>query len=155
MPQRTVLYYDYVGAWAATAGNECEQRVDLSDGVFIAIAPAPSGERGRFYAEYFFALDPQQKAQAIVGQLSLDGSLTLSVDTRGTVDGREADIGYILKFAPKDFSHVLLTSFERTVRDTTGADEASTTDLLQDPATRGRIPVLAVAGAEGLCLRRM
>lgn len=155
LPQRTVLYYDYVGAWAATAGNECEERVDLSDGVFIAIAPDPSGERGRFYAEYFFVLDPQERAQASVGQMAADGSLTLSIDSHGTVDGRQAAISYTLGFEPKNFSHILLTRFDRTVRDATGTDEVSTIDLLQDPTATQTVPVLAAASAEGLCLRRM
>lgn len=155
LPQRTVLYYDYVGAWAATAGNACEERVDLSNGVFIAIAPGPSGERGRFFAEYFFMLDPQDRAEASVAQMAVDGSLTLVIDSHGTVDGRTADVSYRLALAPKDYSHILVKRFVMTVRDATGADAVSTVDLLQDPAATETIPVLAAAGAEGLCLRRM
>lgn len=157
LPQRTVLFYDYVGAWAATAGNECEESVDLSDGVFIAIGPDPAGGRGRFYAEYFFMLDPADRAEAAVARIAADGRLDLTIEADGTVDGRPAQVTYKLTLQPKDFSHILVTGFGMTVIDASGIDSSGTRslDLLQNPELAKRIPVLATAGSGGLCLRRM
>lgn len=156
LPQRTVLYYDYVGAWAVTAGNACEERVDLSRGVFLAVAPDPSGRRGRFYAEYFFMLDPEDKAEAEIGEIAADGSLVLGVEAEGMVDGRRAVVAYRLRLEPRDASHVLVRRFDMATRDPSGQEnDLPWVDLLRDPALASDVPVLAVAGPEGLCLRRL
>lgn len=156
LPQRTVVFYDYTGAWAATAGNECEDRVDLSDGVFLVVGRAPAGTPDGFYAEYFFMLDPNQPADAPVGRIAADGGLALTIETRGTVGGRRADITYRLRLEPIEFSHVLVTSLTRTVRISSEPDAAARSlDLIREREPSADVPALAAAGGEGLCLRRL
>lgn len=156
LPQRTVLYYDYVGAWAATEGNECAERVDLSNGVFLAIGPDPAGERGTFRAEYFFMLEPEDQVAPTLGRLTPDGGLALDIKTRGAIDGRQADITYRLTLEPMDVSHVLVKRLEMDVAFLSeSGTEARSIDLLGDAAVAERVPDLAIGGRDGICLRRM
>lgn len=157
LPQRTVLYYDYSGAWAATAGNECEEHVDLSEGVFMAIGPDPTGGRGRFYIEYLFLLTREDRAEATVGQIGADGALVLTIDAEGLVDRRAAWTTYDLRLVAKDHAHILVTAFSMTVRDGPNQDgvRSRSVDLLRTPDIAASVPVLSTAGVNGLCLRRL
>ena len=151
LPARIVLHYDFAGDWAATAGDYCEERLDLSQGVFLTVAGADGG--GAFHVARFFMLEEASRADALVGVADHAGVLQLTVETDGVVDGRAAEIAYDLRLEPHDPHHVRLTAFMMTVRDRAG--ETVRADLLAEAASDRTIPVLSVAGPGGLCLKRL
>lgn len=151
-PERIVLHYDFAGAWAATAGDECAPRLGMSDDVFVAIASDPNGGAGRFYVERFFMLAPGDRAQALVAAMDIDGTLPLTVETEAPIDRPNAPIIYRLRLQALDTNHIRLTAFHAVVG-TPGGD--SSIDLLADAASRTGVPVLSAAGQHGLCLLRL
>ncbi len=157
LPSRVLLFYDFSGAWAATAGDDCRRQIDLSDGVFVSIAPDPAGDRDRFYVDGFFMLEPGASAEALPGQVGGDGALELTVESVSDIAGRPAVVAYRLTLEPKDPHHVVVTSFVRSVRlvDGSGYGRTESLELLADRDLAAGIPVLASAGVDGLCLRRI
>ena len=153
LPERVVLHYDFAGDWAATAGDYCEERLDLSDGVFLSIAGAADFGPSSFHVARFFMLEEAQRAEALMGAVDETGTLPLTVETEGVIDGRAAAITYDLTLEPEDPHRIRLTAFVMTVRDGTG--ETVRADLLAKAATDPTIPVLSVAGSGGLCLKRL
>jgi hypothetical protein len=153
LPARIVLHYDFAGDWAATAGDFCEERLDLSQGVFLTIAGAPDGGTSTFHVARFFMLEEASRAEALVGVADESGVLPLSVETEGVIDGRAAAISYDLRLEPEDPHRIRLTAFMMTVQDRTG--QAVRADLLAEAAADRTIPVLSAAGRRGLCLKRL
>jgi hypothetical protein len=152
LPARVVLHYEFAGDWAATAGDACEERLGLSQGVFLTLASADGGDSA-FHVARFFMLEEASRADALVGVADHAGVLQLTVETDGVIDGRAADIAYDLRLEPHDPHHVRLTGFIMTVRDRAG--ETVRADLLAEAASDRTIPVLSVAGPSGLCLKRL
>jgi len=153
LPERVVLHYDFAGDWAATAGDYCEERLDLSEGVFLSIAAAPDGDPSAFHVARFFMLEEANRAQALVGTADEAGALPLTVETDGVIDGRAAAVTYDLTLEPEDPHRIRLTAFVMTVQDRAG--ETVRADLLATAAADRTIPVLSVAGRRGLCLKRL
>lgn len=153
LPQRVVLHYDFAGDWAATAGDACAERLDLSQGVFLTIAGAADRSPAAFHVARFFMIEEAERAEALVGTADETGRLSLTVETEGVIDGRAAAITYDLRLEPDGPRRVWLTAFAMTVRDRTG--EAARADLLARAATDPTIPVLSEAGERGLCLKRL
>jgi len=153
LPARIVLHYDFAGDWAATAGDACEERLDLSEGVFLSIAAAPDGGPAAFHVARFFMLEAGSRAQALVGIADDAGVLPLTVETEGVVDGRAAEITYDLTLEPEDPRRIRLSGFVMTARDRTG--ETVRADLLAEAAADPTIPALSAAGRGGLCLKRL
>ncbi|UCH73817.1 MAG: hypothetical protein JSU82_16070 [Rhodospirillales bacterium] len=151
-PERIVLHYDFAGDWAATAGDSCDERLDLSEGVFVGITRADDSGPSAFYVSRFFMLETYARAQALVGRPDANGALPLTVETEGTIDGRNAAITYDLTLEPLDPRRVRLTAFAVAVRDRAG--QAVRRDLLAEAEER-TIPVLSEAGELGLCLKRL
>lgn len=154
---RIVLFYDYSGAWAATAGDACDRQIGLSDGVFVSIQRDPAGDRNRFYPDGFFMIEPDVQAEALPGVVEADGALELAIESAARVGGQPAVITYRLRLAARDPYHIRVTSFQRTVRavGASGESMTETVELLEDEELRETVPVLATAGAQGLCLRRL
>jgi hypothetical protein len=153
LPARIVLHYDFAGDWAATAGDYCEERLDLSEGVFLTIAGAPDGGAEAFHIARFFMLEDANRAQALVGMADETGALPLTVETEGVIDGRAAAITYDLTLKPEGPRRIRLTGFTMTAQD--GAGETVRADLLAKAAADRTIPVLSAAGSRGLCLKRL
>ncbi len=152
-PQRVVLHYDFAGDWAATAGDGCAERLDLSDAVFLTIAGAGDGDPSAFHVARFFMLEEARRAEALVGRADPGGVLPLRVETEGVIDGRPAAITYDLTLRSEGPRRIRLTGFLITVRD--GAGETVRRDLLAAAAADPTIPVLSEAGDTGLCLKRL
>lgn len=152
-PQRIVLHYDFAGDWVATAGDYCEERLDLSEGVFLTIAGAPDGGPAAFHIARFFMLEDASPAHALVGMADETGVLPLTVETEGVIDGRAAAITYDLTLQPEGPRRIRLTGFMTTVQDRVG--QTVRADLLADAAADRTIPVLSAAGSRGLCLKRL
>lgn len=150
LPERIVLQYDFAGDWAATAGDACEKRVDISDATFLGIARTADGA---YHIARFFMLEQGQQAEAAVGVPDADGVLTLTLETRGVVDGRTADITYDLVLKPLDPQRIRLAGFTMTMRDQAG--QTVEVNLLADPTADRKVPVLSIAGKHGLCLERL
>ena len=151
LPERIVLFYDFAGNWAPTAGDTCEARLGLSDVALLSVVRASEDTPRRLHVDDFFLLEPGRKAQALVGEIADDGSLTLEIESEGEVDGREAAIVWRLRLEPHDTGHVRMTGLTMTAR---AGGEAATRDLLAADAAPN-FPELAIAGPGGLCLRRM
>lgn len=152
LPQRVVLHYDFSGDWVATAGDQCSERLDLSENIFLSIGTAPEGGPDRYYITDFFMLEPGQPAQANVGVADGSGKLTLSVDTEGTVHGRHANITYTLKLEQQGPYAIRLYGFAMKLWD--AQDPPQVTDLLAKAAADPTIPILGASGSKGLCLKR-
>lgn len=152
LPDRVVLHYDFSGDWAATAGDQCAERLDLSQGVFLTIDRAEEAA-DNFHIARFFMLEDAERAEALVGVPDQDGTVTLLVETAGIIDGRDAEIVYLLVLKPAGAHYVRLTAFTMTVRDRAG--ETVQADLLARAAVDPSIPVLSEAGEGGLCLKRL
>lgn len=73
LPQRIQLHYDYSGDWIATAGDQCAERLNLSEAVFLSIGASPQKAPGRYHIADFFLLEPGEPAQAVVGTVDGDG----------------------------------------------------------------------------------
>lgn len=153
LPERVLLHYDFSGDWLAAAGDQCRERLDVSDTVFLSIAPAPDGRRDRYHIADFFLLEPGEPAEAVVGTADADGRLTLAVGTEGTVDGQRANIDYELVLEQENAEIMRLREFTMRVRDSTG--RGTETDLLEAAARDPSIPILGVRGSRGLCLKRL
>jgi hypothetical protein len=153
LPARIVLHYDFAGDWAATAGDLCEDRPDISRAVFVSIAAAPGRESPAFHVARFYMLDNAAPAEALVGAADGTGNLSLAVETESVVDGRDAEVRYDLTFVPEDPRHIRLTSFRMTMRDRAG--DTVRAELLARAAADPTIPVLSEAGDSGLCLKRL
>jgi hypothetical protein len=153
LPQRVVLHYDFSGDWLATAGDQCSERLDLAEAVFLSIGAAAQDAPDRYYITDFFMLEPGEPAEAVVGTEDGDGRLTLAVDTEGMVDGRRADITYTLKLEQQGPFFIRLYGFTMKVRDPQGP--ATETDLLAKAAADPSIPILGSRGSRGLCLKRL
>lgn len=154
LPESVLLYYDFSGDWAATAGNECARRLDLSDAAFISIAAETQDGVERFYLGNFFMLVKGERAEALLGESRPDGTLMLSVETETMLDGRASAVTYILLLAPEGNRHVRLYEFHMTALDLADGRKGTVTLLSGDYADRS-IPALAAAGSRGLCLMRM
>ena len=154
LPQRVVLHYDFAGDWAATAGDDCTERLDLSQGVFLTVAGAPDGgSPSAFHVARFFMLEEAGRADALTGKADETGVLPLTVETEGVVDGRAAAITYDLTLEPDGPRRIWLTAFTMTVRDRAG--QAVQADILARAAADPTIAVLSEAGQRGLCLKRL
>jgi len=153
LPSRIVLHYDFAGDWAATKGDQCEERLDISDAVFLSIAPAPGDDPSAFHVARFFMLEEGAPAQALVATTDGAGDLSLIVETEEVIDGRDAEVTFNLTLEPEDPRHVRLTAFRMTMRDRAGLTVQA--DLLARAAADPTIPVLSEAGSLGLCLKRM
>ncbi len=153
LPRRVVLHYDFAGDWVATAGDYCEARIELSDGVFLTIAGATDGDPSAFHITRFFMLEDANRAHALVGVADEAGVLPLAVETEGVIDGRAAAITYDLTLQPEGPRRIRLTGFVATIRDRAG--QTVRTDLLAEAAADRTIPVLSAAGSRGLCLKRL
>lgn len=152
LPQRVYLHYDFSGDWAATAGDHCDERLDLSQGVFLTIG-RPVETEDNFHVARFFMLEEADKAEALVGIPDEEGTLVLLVETQGVIDGQQMEIVYLLALKPKSAHYIRLTEFTMTVRDRAG--ESVQADLLAHAAADPTIPVLSAAGENGLCLKRL
>lgn len=153
LPERIVLQYDYTGDWAATAGDHCQERLDLSRAVFLGIDASPDGGASAFHIARFFMLDEARRAQALVGVADGTGVLPLTVETEAVIDGRDASVTYDLMLEPQDPHHIRMTVFRMTARDLAGRTIQA--DLLAETAADPTIPVLSAAGSRGLCLKRL
>lgn len=153
LPERVVLHYDFAGDWMATAGDQCVERLNLSETVFLSIATVPNGNRDQYHIADFFMLEQGEPAGALVGTADGDGRLALAVETEGDVDGRRAAIVYALLLAQEGAHTVRLRAFTMTVRD--GNGQAAETDLLAEAAADPSIPMLGAMGSRGLCLKRL
>ena len=153
LPQRIVLHYDFSGDWAATAGDGCAERLDLSQGVFLTVATTRDRTPPAFHVARFFMIEEAGKAEALAGKADETGVLPLTVETQGVVDGRAAAITYDLTLEPDGPQRIWLTAFTMTVRDRTG--QMAQADLLARAAADPTIPVLSEAGEKGLCLKRL
>lgn len=153
LPERVVLHYDFSGDWLATAGDQCAERLDLSEAVFLSIGASQEDEPDRYHIADFFMLEPGDPAEALVGTADGDGSLALAVETEGTVDGRRAAIIYALLLRQEGALHLRLRAFTMTVVDAQG--RSTMTDLLAEAAADPSIPMLGALGSQGLCLKRL
>lgn len=151
LPARIVLFYDFAGTWAPTAGDTCQVRLNLSDAALLSVVHTSEDTPRRLHVDDFFLLEPGRKAQSLVGEIADDGSLTLEIESEGEVDGREAAIVWRLRLEPHDTGHIRMTVLTMTAR---AGGEAATRDLLA-PDAAPNFPELAIAGPGGLCLRRM
>ncbi|MCK4867657.1 MAG: hypothetical protein KAT39_06385 [Alphaproteobacteria bacterium] len=153
LPERVVLQYDFSGDWMATAGDQCTERLDLSDTVFLSIGASQEGDSDRYHIADFFILEPGKPAEALVGTVDGNGWLGLAVETEGMVDGRRAEIIYALLLEQEGALVIRLRAFTMTVRDPRGG--ATETDLLAEAAADPSIPILGATGNSGLCLKRL
>lgn len=153
LPQRVVLHYDFAGAWMATAGDQCAERLDLSETVFLSIGAAPEGEPDLYHIADLFMLEPGEPAEALVGTADGGGRLALAVETEGMVDGRRAGIIYAMLLQQEGALIIRVRAFTMTVRNPQGG--ATETDLLAEAAADPSIPILGARGSRGLCLKRL
>ena len=153
LPERVVLHYDFSGDWMAAAGDQCAERLDLSEMVFLSIGASQEGESDRYHIADLFMLEPGEPAEALVGTADGDGRLALAVETEGVVDGHRAAIIYALLLQQEGALIVRLRAFTMTVRDNRG--RATETDLLAEAAADPSIPMLGARGSRGLCLKRL
>ena len=153
LPERVVLHYDFSDDWMATAGNQCAERLDLSETVFLTIGADPGGDSDKYHIANFFMLDPGEPAEALVGTVDGDGWLGLAVETEGVVDGRRAGIIYAMLLEPEGALVIRLRSFTMTVRNPQGG--TTETDLLAEAAADPSVPMLGATGNRGLCLKRL
>ena len=154
LPQSVLLYYDFSGDWAATAGNECARRLDLSDAAFISIAAETRQGVERFYIGNFFMLVKGERAEALLGETRPDGTLLLSVETETMLDGRPSAVTYILFLEPETNRNLRLLEFHMTALDLVDGRKGTLT-LLSGGDADPSVPALAAAGSRGLCLVRM
>jgi len=153
LPERVLLSYDFSGDWMATAGDQCSERINLSDTVFLSIRTAPESGPDRYHIANFFMLEPGEPAEAVVGTPDGYGKLALAVETEGVVDGRRAPIIYALLLEQEGTFAIRLRAFTMAVRDPQG--RLTETDLLAAAAADPTIPFLGAAGSRGLCLKRL
>lgn len=153
LPERVVLQYDFSGDWMATAGDQCVERLDLSETVFLSIGASQEGESDRYHIADFFMLESGKPAEALVGTVDGNGWLGLAVETEGMVDGRRAEIIYALLLEQEGALVIRLRAFTMTVRNPQGG--ATETDLLAEAAADPSIPILGATGDNGLCLKRL
>jgi len=153
LPERVVLHYDFSGDWLATAGDQCAERLDLSEAVFLSIGASQEDEPDRYHIADFFMLESGEPAEALVGTADGDGALALAVETEGMVDGRRAAIIYALLLRQEGALHLRLRAFTMTVVDAQG--RSTMTDLLAEAAADPSIPMLGALGSQGLCLKRL
>lgn len=153
LPERIILHYDFSGDWMATAGDQCAERLELSEAVFLSLGASPDGEPDRYHIADLFMLEPGEPAEALVGTADGDGRLALAVETEGMVDGRRAAIIYAILLQQEGALHLRLRAFTMTVRDVHG--RATETDLLAEAAADPSIPMLGARGSRGLCLKRL
>ena len=153
LPERVVLHYDFSGDWMATAGDQCVERLDLSEAIFLSIGAAQEGESDRYHIADLFLLEPGEPAEALVGTADGDGGLAMAVETEGMVDDRRAAIIYAMLLRQEGALHLRLRAFTMTVRD--GQGRATEIDLLAEAAVDPSIPMLGAMGNRGLCLKRL
>ncbi len=153
LPERVLLHYDFSGDWLATAGDQCAERLDLSETVFLSIAASQESQPDRYHIADFFMLDEGEPAEALVGTADGDGRLALAVETEGVVDGRHAAIIYALLLEQEGALAIRLRAFTMTVRDVQG--RATEADLLAEAAADPSVPMLGAQGGRGLCLKRL
>jgi hypothetical protein len=153
LPERVLLHYDFSGNWMATAGDQCGERLDLSETVFLSIGAAKDGPPDRYYITDFFMLEPGEPAEAQVSSPYEHGKLGLAVETEGMVDGRRAKIIYAMLLEQEGALVLRLRAFTMTATDANG--HVTEVDLLAEAAADPSIPVLGAAGSKGLCLRRL
>lgn len=151
-PARIVLHYDFAGDWAATKGDRCEERLDLSQEVLLTIANVPERGPGAFHIARFTALEGGERAEALVGVVQENGALPLTVETVGIVDGRMVEMTLDLTLQAETPRHIRLTAYTASIREQSGRTVSM--DLLADAARTGG-SVLSEAGQEGLCLKRL
>ena len=89
LPQQVLLHYDFSGDWMATAGDQCRERLGLSETVFLSIEKSQDAGEERYYIANFFMLEPGEPAEALVRATEDAGRLALAVETEGVVDGRD------------------------------------------------------------------
>lgn len=153
LPERVLLNYDFSGDWMATAGDQCSERLDLSESVFLSIGSSPDGTPDRYHIADFFMLEPEEPAEAQVSSPYEHGKLGLAVETEGMVDGRRARIIYAMLLEQEGALVLRLRAFTMTATDNSG--HVSQVDLLAEAAADPSIPFLGAAGSKGLCLRRL
>jgi len=153
LPERILLHYDFSGDWMATAGDQCNERLDLSEAVFLSIAASQQGEPDNYHIADFFLLESGEPAEALVGIADGYGKLALAVETEGLVDDRRAKIIYNLLLEQEGALVIRLRAFTMTIRDAQG--RATETDLLAEAAADPSIPLLGASGNQGLCLKRL
>jgi hypothetical protein len=153
LPERILLHYDFSGDWMATAGDQCNERLDLSESVFLSIAASQQGEPDRYHIANFFMLESGEPAEALVGIADGYGKLALAVETEGLVDDRRARIIYNLLLEQEGALVIRLRAFTMTIRDAQG--RATETDLLAEAVADPSIPILGATGNQGLCLKRL
>lgn len=153
LPERVLLHYDFSGDWMATAGNQCSERLDLSETVFLSIGTAPGGTPDRYHIADFFMLEPGEPAEAQVSSSYEYGKLGLAVETEGMVDGRHAKIIYAMLLEQEGAYVLRLRALTMTATDAAG--NVSQVDLLAEAAADRTIPFLGAAGSKGLCLKRL
>lgn len=151
IPARILLHYDFSGDWVATAGEECAERLGLSDSVFLAVA-AVEGQTGHYYIADFFMLEPGEPAEAQVGTADIEGRLTLVVETAGVVEGMRANILYSLALEQETAMTIRLRGLSMAARD--GEGRIKEVNLLIEATADPTIPTLGAAGTSGLCLQR-
>lgn len=137
----------------AAAGDQCTERLDLSEAVFLSVGASPQGEPDRYHIANFFMLEPGEPAEALVGTADGYGKLALAVETEGMVDNRRAAIIYAMLLEQEGALVIRLRAFTMTIRDAQG--RATETDLLAEAAADPSIPILGAAGSRGLCLKRL
>lgn len=153
LPERVLLHYDFSGDWMATAGNQCSERLDLSETVFLSVGAAKDGAPDRYYITDFFMLEPGEPAEAQVSSPYEHGKLGLAVETEGLVDGRRAKIIYAMLLEQEGALVLRLRAFTMTATDARG--NVSQVDLLAQAAADPSVPFLGAAGSKGLCLKRL
>lgn len=153
LPERVLLHYDFSGDWMATAGDQCSERLDLSETVFLSIGTASDGTPDRYHIADFFMLEPGEPAEAQVSSPYEHGKLGLAVETEGMVDGRRARIIYAMLLEQEGALVLRLRAITMTATDNSG--HVSQVDLLAEAAADPSIPFLGAAGSKGLCLRRL
>ncbi len=154
LPESVLLYYDFTGDWAATAGDGCARRIDLSDAAFLSIAAETRDGVERFYVSNFFMLVAGERSEALLGEARPDGALFLSLETETMLDGRPSAVTYLLFLEPETNRHLRLVELHMTALDLTDGRKGTVALLSGDYAER-TIPALAAAGPRGLCLVRM
>ena len=154
LPESVLLYYDFSGDWAATAGNECSRRLDLSDSAFLSIAAERRDGTERFYLSNFFMLVAGERSEALLGEARPDGALYLSVETETVLDGRPAAVTYTMFLDPETNRNLRLVELHMTALDLEDGRKG-TVRLLSEGDADPSVPALAAAGSRGLCLVRM
>ena len=153
LPERVLLHYDFSGDWMATAGDQCAERLELSETIFLSIGASQGGASNGHHIADFFMLEPGEPAEAVVGIADADGRLALAVETEGMVDGRRATIIYAMLLAQESAMITRLRALTMTVRDAQG--RTTEADLLAEAIADPSIPMLGALGRRGLCLKRL